>query len=368
MRAISTLFVGLVLLTALVGIAIYIVHVSSVATQAIREQQMLYEKARYIADHTNISGNTITLPQPADLIIIDPSGVPHVAKNVKQLQLPWPASETKIYVVETGRLRVGAADPVASSIAALASVAAAPLSNSSNSSGAATCSWYLDPYIFNITRSATAYRGYVPAYKMPAIGYYFYTSGKSLCHCNGPGDSCPANLLGRFGIVLDPNNCPDINVLDIAIVPWQGALLMTDTGYFYIVYYNGSWRYLGGPWSIKARIVNVNISVSREPLGPGEWRLGTIMNTGVLRVNYTRTKRFLAIYNELWVNVSISSGFIIAARSYSTLYYYYGGLKKFPSPPGVFKALGAYTKGPNYTYGLEGAGLMPVNAFIYKRC
>jgi len=163
MRGIGTVYVGLVLMVGLVALTVYIVHVYNVGLEAMREQQLLYERARFIAEHTSISGNTISLPQPADLIVVDPSGVPHLAKSVQRLQLPWPASETKIYVAVTGRLRVGAADPAATALSMAASVAAAPLQgNSSLTGGVYDCSTYLDPLLFNLTGS-DYYRGYIPA-------------------------------------------------------------------------------------------------------------------------------------------------------------------------------------------------------------
>ncbi len=159
MRAVGTLFAGLVVLVGLVMLTVYIVHVSRVATQAIHEQQQLYEKARYLAEHANITGNTIVLPEPADVIIIDASGVPHVAMNVTTVTLPWPADQSKkIYVAKRGRLRVGVADPVATALSAAASVAAAPLTRlSSVASAVSLPSLYLDPVFGNET-----YRGYVP--------------------------------------------------------------------------------------------------------------------------------------------------------------------------------------------------------------
>ena len=124
MRGMGTLFAGLVVLLAVTALTVYMVHAYLVAQQSLREQQLLYEKVHYIAEHANITGSTISLPEPADLIVVDPNGVPHVAENVKQLRLPWQGSGIRIYVVAKTRLRIATTDPVAR---AAALVAAAPL-------------------------------------------------------------------------------------------------------------------------------------------------------------------------------------------------------------------------------------------------
>jgi len=182
MRGIGTLYAGLVILTALAALTIYMVYTGRIVIQSIHEQQMLYEKARFIAEHVNISGDIVELPEPADLIIIDPNGVPHVAENVTRLQLPWSVSQSKIYIAVTGRLRVGAADPVATALSMAASVAAAPL-QAGQSAGSVTkdfCASYLDPVLYHAAINsglsaidAAQYRGYVPADNYEALLFIY---------------------------------------------------------------------------------------------------------------------------------------------------------------------------------------------------
>ncbi|BES82558.1 hypothetical protein [Pyrodictium abyssi] len=138
LRGIGTVYAGLIMLLALASIAVYIAYMGRTVTQAIHEQQQLYERARFIAEHANISSNVISLPEPADIIVVDPNGIPHVAVNVTTVTLPWPADQSKIYVAKRGNLRVGAADPVASSVAAMASVASAPLETANNTANVDT--------------------------------------------------------------------------------------------------------------------------------------------------------------------------------------------------------------------------------------
>ena len=130
MRGMGTLFAGLVVLLAATALTVYMVHEYLVAQQSLREQQMLYEKARYIAEHANITSEAVVeLPEPADLIVIDPKGIPHIAENVTRLALPWPVGNVKIFVAKRGNTGVGAADPEAS-------IASAPLENSLSNIGA----------------------------------------------------------------------------------------------------------------------------------------------------------------------------------------------------------------------------------------
>ncbi|HID40756.1 MAG TPA: hypothetical protein EYP33_01215, partial [Pyrodictium sp.] len=173
MRGIGTVYAGLIMLLALASVAVYTAYMGKTVTQAIYEQQQLYEHARFIAEHANITGSMIELPEPADIIVVDPQGIPHVARNVQQLQLPWPADQSKIYVAKRGRLRVGAADPVASSIAALASVASAPLTASSSIDteqlsqeadvAQLIARGYLDPLfvVYSDVLDPNSYRGYI---------------------------------------------------------------------------------------------------------------------------------------------------------------------------------------------------------------
>ncbi len=121
-KGIGTLYVGLLLLLAITSTAVYTFYVARSGVQAVREQGMLYEEARFLAEHANVTGGVVELPRAADVIVVDPEGVPHVARGVERLELPWDSGASRIYVAVRGRQRVGAADP-----AAAAAVAAAAL-------------------------------------------------------------------------------------------------------------------------------------------------------------------------------------------------------------------------------------------------
>ena len=138
MRGIGTLYAGLILLLALTTTAVYTFYVGRSSVHALREQEMLYEEARFLAEHANVTGNAVALPGAADVIVVDPEGVPHVARGVKALRLPWSSGASRIYVAVRGRLRVGAADPAAAAAVAAAAVepqqpqATAPAANASS--------------------------------------------------------------------------------------------------------------------------------------------------------------------------------------------------------------------------------------------
>ena len=399
MRGMGALFAGLVVLLAVTALTVYMVHAYLVAQQSLREQQMLYEKARYIAEHANMTGNTVNLPEPADLIVIDPDGIPHVAKDVKQIQLPWSSAKTKIYVAVTGHLRVAASDPMARA-AALASVAAAPLQPPGNTSGIAGCEWYLDPFIYNITKNAAEYRGYILYKEMPQIGYFFYTGPKDLCKTEPswyPLWEYPLGILEALGINTTRllSNCPDIYVTDIAIVPYIGVVVRgippsmvynyIDYGDFYLIFYNGTWREIGSGiyWNYSIQIGNTRIVIEKVYLNPrfapiGDWKVFINVSSPIISVNYSRTETLIPDQNELWISARLGTGLILAAEKWYT-YYFAETYKGFPAAPTIVHKLNAYAKGPNYTYYLQAIALLrrgavPIPpaprsiAYIYRHC
>ncbi len=416
MRGIGTLFAGLVVLLAITALTVYMVHAYLVAQQSLREQQLLYEKARYIAEHANITGSTISLPEPADLIIVDPSGVPHVAKDVKTLTLPWSPANLKIYVVKRGRVRIAAADPVARA-AALASVAAAPLQPLGSSAGSiAGCEWYLDPFIYNITRNPAEYRGYTLYKEMPQIGYLFYTSPRYLCQMdpirypNWAMWKYPLHILEILGINTTRllSDCPQIYVWDIAIVPYIGVIVRGIPpsmlynymehyyGDFYLIFYNGTWREIGSGvyWDYTIQIGSTRITIKKVYLNPrfapiGDWKVFINVSSPIISVNYSRTETLIPGQNELWISAKLGNGLILAAEKWYA-YYFAETYKGFPAgwgdycsqlEPcakgfGIYRKLSAYAKGSDYEYPLQAVLLLrhsaysssPSIAYIYKHC
>ena len=70
----------------------------------------MYDKVHYIAEHANITvDGEIILPEDADIVVVDGSGIPHIARHVKSVRLPKEVS--MVYVVKKGGMRVGASDP-----------------------------------------------------------------------------------------------------------------------------------------------------------------------------------------------------------------------------------------------------------------
>ena len=156
MRSLGSLYAGLVLLVAAVSIAVLIAVEAGKAITALHEQQELYEKARYLAGRANVSTTVIELPEPVDLVVVDPNGMPHVARRAENITLPW--RPLKAYIVVHSPRRVAAADPAAA-------VASAPLTGGERPGATG----YLDPWLVEAYRvglitaeEAESLRGVVP--------------------------------------------------------------------------------------------------------------------------------------------------------------------------------------------------------------
>ncbi len=167
MRGIGTLYAGLLIITALAGLAIYTIYVGKISLQALHLQQTLQQQVEYIALHANISDNSITLPDYGDIIVVDKNNIPHVAVNVKHVYTPWSLNNLKVYIVKYGEaIQLGSRTfkPIA--------IAQVKMNNngliSANLSSdaivnAVLCSFsYQDPFIYSYFNDPMVYRSYIP--------------------------------------------------------------------------------------------------------------------------------------------------------------------------------------------------------------
>ena len=119
-QGVGTLYAGLVLALLMVSIAIYAVEVYRAAIKNVREVQLVYEEARWMAVNANVTKDMVVLPKPVDVVVIDPHGIPHVAKNTRSVSIPWGTGNVKLYIVVKGPLHVVAADPLTKPVVAVA--------------------------------------------------------------------------------------------------------------------------------------------------------------------------------------------------------------------------------------------------------
>ena len=172
-RGIGTLYAGLLILTTLIALTAYFVHVSRASLQALHFQRILQERATYIAMHANITDDIVILPDFSDIIVIDEASIPHIAVNVKEAPMLWDVSKVNIYVVKHG-------EPVqlGKHVFKLLAVAQVKVGNSSSISlnmGTITstvlCSVsYQDPFIYDYYRDPLVYRGYIPVWSTAQSG------------------------------------------------------------------------------------------------------------------------------------------------------------------------------------------------------
>jgi hypothetical protein len=166
-RGIGTLYAGLLIMTTLAGLAIYVVYIGKMSLHALRLQQALQEHVEYVALHANVSGDSITLPDHSDVIVVDEKDIPHIAVNVKQVSIPWNTGNARIYVVEHGEsVQLGRRvfKPIAVAQVKMSSNGLISANLSSDAIiNAVLCSFsYQDPFIYSYFNDPMAYRGYVP--------------------------------------------------------------------------------------------------------------------------------------------------------------------------------------------------------------
>ncbi len=107
LRAVSTLYAGLVVLSALVTLTVYALALLNQSIDIVKQQEMMFIRAQRISSNVRIENDTLMLPEPVDIIIVDPNGVPHLARKASLLKVPWNLNMTEIYLVLHGRVSGG---------------------------------------------------------------------------------------------------------------------------------------------------------------------------------------------------------------------------------------------------------------------